>query len=112
MEYDLAVPLFERPALPADYRATKWDDRLLESHAEVKYRCFRCELDANVFPSLATRSGCQRLMVDIARRSGFVPQASRPGSGENAPLPNAPKPLSPPAKLGLLPPPPVPLGLK
>ena len=33
-------------------------------------------MDANVFPSLATRAGCQRLMVDIARRSGFVPQAT------------------------------------
>jgi hypothetical protein len=76
MEYDLAQPLFERPGLAADYRVAKWDDRHLEAHAEVKYRCFRWELDANVFPSLATRSGCQRLMVDIARRSGFVPQST------------------------------------
>ena len=66
MEIDLRDGLSQQPPLSADYRLTPWDDRLLEAHAEVKYRCFRWELDANVFPSLATRSGCQRLMVDIA----------------------------------------------
>src|SRR5206468_10172756 len=51
-------------------------DRLLEAHAEAKYRCFRREMDANVFPSLSTRDGCRRLMTDITRRGGFVPQST------------------------------------
>ena len=55
MEVDLAEPLFPQPVLPANYRLTPWDDRLLEAHAEVKFRCFRGEMDANVFPSLGER---------------------------------------------------------
>jgi ribosomal protein S18 acetylase RimI-like enzyme len=76
MEVDLAQPLFPRPELPEPYRLTPWDDRLLEAHAETKYRCFRWELDANVFPSLGARDGCRRLMSEIAGRKGFVPQAT------------------------------------
>jgi len=76
MEVDLKEPLFSRPELPEPYRLTPWDDRLLEAHAETKYRCFRWELDANVFPSLAGREGCRRLMSEIACRKGFVPQAT------------------------------------
>ena len=53
MEVDLAQPLFPQPKLPAEYRLTPWDDRLLDAHAETKYRCFRWEMDANVFPSLS-----------------------------------------------------------
>ena len=76
MEYDLAEPLFPKPEIPAAYRLTPWDDRLLVAHAEVKYLCFRHELDANVFPSLGERSGCRRLMSEIAGRTGFVPDAT------------------------------------
>jgi ribosomal protein S18 acetylase RimI-like enzyme len=76
MEYDLAQPLFPQPELPEAYALVPWDDRLLEAHAEAKYRCFRWEMDANVFPSLGARDGCRRLMTEIARRSGFVPQAT------------------------------------
>lgn len=76
MEHDLAEPLFPKPEISVDYRLTPWDDRLLDAHAEVKYRCFRFELDANVFPSLGQRSGCRRLMSEIAGRTGFVPEAT------------------------------------
>ncbi|MDX1946076.1 MAG: GNAT family N-acetyltransferase [Pirellulaceae bacterium] len=76
MEIDLTRSFPEQPALPEGYRLTPWDDRLLEAHAEAKYRSFRWELDANVFPSLGTRDGCRRLMTEIAGRSGFVPQAT------------------------------------
>jgi RimJ/RimL family protein N-acetyltransferase len=76
MEIDLALPLFERPAAPAEYRLTPWNDRLLETHAQTKFQCFRWEMDANVFPSLSTKEGCRRLMTEIARRSGFVPEAT------------------------------------
>jgi ribosomal protein S18 acetylase RimI-like enzyme len=76
MEIDLALPLFKQPELPPNYRLAPWDDDLLESHAETKYRCFRWEMDANVFPSLSTREGCHRLMDDITRRHGFLPAAT------------------------------------
>jgi ribosomal protein S18 acetylase RimI-like enzyme len=76
MEVDLREPLFPQPKLPAAYRLTAWDKRLLDAHAEVKFRCFQCELDANVFPSLGDRDGCRRLMTEIVQRSGFVPQAT------------------------------------
>src|SRR6266481_4770208 len=76
MEIDLAQPLPDEPPLSSDYRLTPWDDRLLEVHAETKYRCFHWEMDANVFPSLSTREGCRRLMTEISRRGGFVPQAT------------------------------------
>jgi ribosomal-protein-alanine N-acetyltransferase len=76
MEIDLRAPLFPQPAAPPEYRLTPWDDRLLETHAETKYRCFRDEMDANVFPSLGSREGCRRLMTEITRRGSFVPQAT------------------------------------
>jgi ribosomal protein S18 acetylase RimI-like enzyme len=76
MEIDLAQPLPLEPPLPTGYRLTAWDDRLLDVHADTKYRCFHWEMDANVFPSLSTREGCRRLMTEISRRSGFVPQAT------------------------------------
>jgi len=76
MEVDLALPLFPQPELVGEYRLVAWDGRLLDAHAETKYRCFHWELDANVFPSLSTRDGCRRLMSEISRRSGFIPQAT------------------------------------
>ncbi|MEX2173898.1 MAG: GNAT family N-acetyltransferase [Pirellulaceae bacterium] len=76
MEYDLAGPLFPEPATPTDYSLLPWDDRLLDAHADTKFRCFRLEMDANVFPCLGERDGCRRLMTEIARRSGFVPQST------------------------------------
>jgi hypothetical protein len=76
MEVDLAQPLFPQPDLADEYRLVAWDDRLIDAHAETKFRCFHWELDANVFPSLSTRDGCRRLMTEISRRSGFIPQAT------------------------------------
>src|SRR5262245_10020703 len=76
MEIDLGHPLFPQPPLPPDYRVVPWDDKLLEAHADTKFRCFRWEMDANVFPSLSTRDGCRRLMTEIARRNGFVPAST------------------------------------
>lgn len=76
MEYDLAGPLFPEPETPAAYSLLPWDDRLLEAHAQTKYRAFKWEMDANVFPCLGDLEGCRRLMTEIARRAGFVPQAT------------------------------------
>jgi ribosomal protein S18 acetylase RimI-like enzyme len=76
MEYDLTQPLPRQPRVPESYVFVPWDDQLLDAHAEVKFRCFQTEMDANVFPSLGDRGGCLRLMTEIVRRSGFVPQAT------------------------------------
>jgi len=76
MEYDLSGPLFGEPPLPAAYELLPWSDDLLREHAEVKYKSFRFEIDANVFPNLGARDGCRRLMEDIVHRGRFVPEAT------------------------------------
>jgi len=75
MEFDLSRPI-PPTALPVGYELLPWDEMLLEAHAETKYQCFRTEIDANVFPCLGDREGCRRLMADIARREGFIPQST------------------------------------
>lgn len=64
------------PALPPEFSWVPWDESLLDQHAEVKYRSFRDEIDAQVFPCLADRYGCQRLMREIRRKPGFLPAAT------------------------------------
>lgn len=76
MEFDLTSPLFPRRELPAGYRFRAWDDSLLKAHAKTKYRCFRYELDASVFPSLGHVDGCLRLMRQITRQEGFLDGAT------------------------------------
>jgi len=63
------------PVLPAPFSWTPWDEALLDLHAEVKYLSFRGEIDAQVFPCLGDRFGCQRLMREIRRKPGFLPSA-------------------------------------
>lgn len=70
--YGVAPP----PPLPVGYYWVAWDDRLLESHAEVKYASFQDEVDSAVFPSLADRRGCALLMEEIRRKPGFLPEAT------------------------------------
>ncbi len=75
MEVDLdLIPAV--PPLPPEYAFVPWDEPLLESHAEVKFLCFQDEIDATVFPSLGSRSGCRCLMGEIRRKIGFLPQAT------------------------------------
>jgi GNAT superfamily N-acetyltransferase len=62
--------------LPDGLRFLPWHPTTLTHHASVKYRCFREELDARIFPCLADRNGCLQLMRDISMRRGFVPQAT------------------------------------
>jgi ribosomal protein S18 acetylase RimI-like enzyme len=90
MEYDLRDSL-EAPALPSEFRLLPWRPTLLDAHSEVKYRSFRFEIDANVFTCFHTREGCARLMQEIVRRDGFLPQATwllvrqRPGAARFEP---------------------------
>jgi GNAT superfamily N-acetyltransferase len=62
--------------LPPSFRWVPWAESLLEAHAEVKYLSFRDEMDSLVFPCLGDRYGCQRLMREIRRKPGFLPEAT------------------------------------
>ena len=76
MEIDLGEIAFRPCPLPNGYELVAWDRRLLESHAEAKFRSFCYEIDANVFPCLGDRDGCLRLMNEITRRDTFVGPAT------------------------------------
>lgn len=75
MEVDLDG-LMPAPALPEPFRWQCWDEGLLDTHAAVKYLCFREELDTHIFPSLGERQGCLRLMREIRRKPGFLAGAT------------------------------------
>jgi ribosomal protein S18 acetylase RimI-like enzyme len=62
--------------LPPRFTWVPWDESLLEQHAEVKFRSFMGEVDAYVFPCLGDRYGCRRLMSEIRRKPGFLPEAT------------------------------------
>lgn len=76
MEFDLTGPPLALPRVPNGYRLLRWDDSLLEAHAEAKYHSFRGEIDSNVFPCLGDWLGCQRLMQEIRGKQGFLPEAT------------------------------------
>jgi RimJ/RimL family protein N-acetyltransferase len=76
MEIDLVGRDFSWGRTPPGYRLFPWEESLLAAHAEAKYRSFRDEIDANVFPCLGEHAGCHRLMTEIAQKSGFVPEAT------------------------------------
>jgi ribosomal protein S18 acetylase RimI-like enzyme len=76
LEIDLDKPLFPAPRLPPGYAFAPWNGSLLEVHAETKYRCFRWEIDSDVFPSLSYLDGCLRLMREIVDGEAFVPSAT------------------------------------
>lgn len=76
MEVDLARVDFSALKLPSGYRFVSWDSSLLATHAEAKCQSFRHEIDANVFPCLGDYDGCYRLMNEISRKDGFLPQAT------------------------------------
>ena len=63
-------------ALPLDYRLVAFDPALSSVHAEVKFRSFRDEIDAQLFPCLGELTGCLRLMSEIEQRDGFLPQST------------------------------------
>lgn len=75
MEIDLDEALAPGP-LPGPFTWVGWDETLVDRHAEVKFRSFCLEIDAYVFPCLGDRYGCQRLMREIRRKPGFLPEAT------------------------------------
>lgn len=81
--YRMEIPLSDwRPEATAELEASSpfrflpWTPALLEAHAEAKYRSFVGQMDSTVFACLGDRSGCGRLMAEIVRRQGFVPEAT------------------------------------
>jgi len=62
--------------VPEGYDFLAYSPGLLDAFADAKYRSFCGEIDANVFPCLGERAGCRRLMDEIARKPGFVPEAT------------------------------------
>jgi ribosomal protein S18 acetylase RimI-like enzyme len=76
MEIDLAGRDFTPAAASADYCFVPWRPALLEAFAEAKHQSFRGEIDSNVFTCLGDMDGCRRLMTEIARKPGFLPEAT------------------------------------
>ncbi len=75
MEIDLAEWLAD-PVLADGYGWVPWDDSLVAVHADTQFRSFHSELDSTVFPCLGDRYGCLRLMREIRRKPGFLPNAT------------------------------------
>lgn len=53
-----------------------WHWNLMDTHAQVMFGSFEHEIDGKVFPCLSDQLGCKQLMRDIARRPGFVSEAT------------------------------------
>ncbi|MEE2935699.1 MAG: GNAT family N-acetyltransferase [Planctomycetota bacterium] len=76
MEYDLRESVPASVPMPQGYELVPFAPELIRDHAIAKYKSFRWELDANVFPCLGRRDGCLRLMREITSRASFVPEAT------------------------------------
>ena len=76
MQFDLRDARFDDIKVPEGFKLLPWHPDLAPAHAEAKYRSFRHELDANVFPCLGESDGCLRLMTEISCRQGFVPEST------------------------------------
>lgn len=76
MQFDLRHAQLEPAVAPAGFELVPWRSALLAAHAEAKFRSFRNELDANVFPCLGESEGCLRLMKEISCRQGFIPEST------------------------------------
>lgn len=76
MELDLRRWCCPKIVLPTGYRLVAWHESLCEVHAEVKFASFRGEIDSQVFPCLGELEGCEKLMIEIASRDGFLPEGT------------------------------------
>ena len=76
MEITLAGRNLAPPPAPDGYRFEAWNPALLDGFAEAKYQSFHNEIDANVFPCLGEIDGCRRLMREIVRKPGFLPETT------------------------------------
>jgi ribosomal protein S18 acetylase RimI-like enzyme len=89
MEINLAGRDLTPTPVPAGYRFISWQASLLDAFSQTKYLAFRGEIDANVFPCFSEFDGCRRLMTEIVRKPGFLPQTTwlvfRLPAGQNRP---------------------------
>lgn len=76
MEIDLSRRSVPPNPLPRGYRQLRWDESLIDAHAEAKFLSFRDEIDSNLFPCLGDYAGCVRLMGEIRHKEGFLPGAT------------------------------------
>jgi GNAT superfamily N-acetyltransferase len=76
METTLAGRDLSPMPVQSGYRLIPWQDSLLDAFARAKYLSFRHEMDVALFPCLADFEGCQRLMKEIVRKPGFLPEAT------------------------------------
>lgn len=76
MEVDLRRIDLSDVALPEGYRWLRWHSLLRERHAQVKWRCFRNDLDGRVFSCLSQIEGCRRLITEIANQAKFCHDAT------------------------------------
>ena len=76
--FKMEVDLKDLPAvhLPPGYHCSAWSPDLLATHAEVLFSCFTQEIDANVFASLSSHTGCQGLMTELSRKPNFLPDST------------------------------------
>ena len=105
MEIDLGVASPQGP-LPSGYRFVPWNEAMVDAHARTKFRAFRDEIDAVVFPCLGDIDGCRRLMREIRNKPGFLPAATwliaRGGSPESLQWCGTIKGVGPPGSVGMI----------
>ena len=85
--YKMEVDLSDLPplALAADFHLMPWSEAVLPAHAAVLYDSFHQEIDAVIFPSLSSPSGCVTLMNVVSRRLNFLPGATWLAIGPGGP---------------------------
>ena len=76
MELGIQGRNFGPTDLPTGYGFIAWDQGEIVAHARVKHQSFNREIDAEVFPCLGDAVGCERLMREISRKDGFLPNAT------------------------------------
>jgi len=76
MDRDLNKSLPPAPSLPEAFYFLPWDDSLLMRHVDMKLAAFEQHYDSALFPALATRDGCTRLMTTIRTSPGFIPHGT------------------------------------
>jgi GNAT superfamily N-acetyltransferase len=85
--YRMEIDLVHLPTidLPSAFTLLPWNWSQLEAHADVLYGSFHQEIDAKVFPSLSERGSCAVLMTAIARKRGFLADATWLAVGTDGP---------------------------
>jgi len=99
MEFCFSERNLSDPLLPDGFEFVPWKPVDLERHAWTKFRSFQGELDARLFPCLASLDGCRRLMQEIAAQKSFLSSATwlitRSGSDSQVDTSGIPLPRDP-----------------